>query len=252
MVGSCAYGAEHVAAFNTYQVPPFGLESNPSLARVLVDQLNEHLRPDYTISVEDVSRMRLTMTELRRGDAFDGLALFLHPVFVSDAARTKYTWSHPVLIDCNVLISNTAHPIDDDFATSLIGRTIGGIPGYHYLGIDELVAAGKVKREDSHDELTNLRKIAAGHIDAAIMPYSIYGTTIQRFPDAGRLSISRKPHSCFSRYILVGKGRSPKFVSALNNAIDTVTASPQWQATLQQIGFDTSRIDAWAKLVPVQ
>jgi polar amino acid transport system substrate-binding protein len=252
VISLAANATEHIKAYNTYEVPPFRIGQGPSLARSLIEQLNAHLSPDYEISLEDVSRMRLNMTELVHGNAFDGIALFLHPVFASDAARSKYIWSHPLFVDCNIVVSNAAHPIDYDQSQSLLGKTFGGIEGYHYLGIDELVAAGKVRREDSRNELTNLRKIAAGRIDAMIMPYSIYWSTVQGFEEASRLSIAPKPQSCFNRYILIGKGRSPRFVAALNAAIDEVKASAQWQAVLLQVGFDTNRIDAWARQVTVQ
>jgi len=66
---------------------------------------------------------------------------------------------------------------------SLHGKRLGGILGYRYPWFDEAFKAGQMKRDDSPDELTILKKIHMDRVDVGVMYRTIFHYHKKTNPD---------------------------------------------------------------------
>lgn len=236
---------ETIVTYNSYAVAPYFVDARRGLARALVDRLNDKLAPRYYLSLHQIPRIRLDLSELSKGSAFAGAVLFLHPRFVNDAARTRFLWSKPLFTDCNLVISSKEAPLDYQGPASLEGRRFGGVRGYRYSTVDALASAGKLVREDSQDELSGLQKVARGRLDLTVVPYTIYSYAVAEHALAPMLHVAPRPLQCFTRHILVGRAH-PALLSALDQAIDALAGDPAWQATLASFHLDLDAMARWS------
>ncbi|MDC8757045.1 substrate-binding periplasmic protein [Janthinobacterium fluminis] len=237
--------AQTVEAFNTYLVGPYMVDTRQGLAQSLVDRLNLKLAPGYRLRLSHMPRIRLDTTELAKGDEFDGAVLFVNPRFVGDVAKTRFLWSKPLFIDCNLVISRESAPLDYAGPASLEGLRFGGVRGYRYLFVDDLVKAGKLQREDSQDELSGLRKVALARLDVTVVPYTIFSYLGADKALSRQLYVAPKPLQCFARHILVGKG-SPALLGALNQAIDQLASDRGWRAAQTYFHLDVNMMGGWS------
>jgi polar amino acid transport system substrate-binding protein len=113
---------------------------------------------------------RAQLDKLLATPDFSGVVAWVSPEWVKDKDKTTYLWTAGVMDDANVILSSAKAKVDYKDPASLKGKQFGGIAGHKYAGIDDLVAAGAVKREDAEKERNNLRKLEAGRIDATCCP----------------------------------------------------------------------------------
>lgn len=67
--------------------------------------------------------------------------------------------------------------------SDLKGKTIGCIGGYKYPWLEDLFAGSSARRDDSPDELTTLKKLKKGRIDATVMYQSVASFLFKRNPE---------------------------------------------------------------------
>lgn len=228
-----------VTAFNTYMAGPYLVDTQQGLAQSLVDRLNAKMAPAHRLALSHVPRIRLDTTELSKGDRFAGAVLFVNPRFVADADKTRFLWSKPLFVDCNMVVSRLGEPVEFVGLSTLWGLRFGGVRGYRYSYIDDMVRTGKVHREDSQDELSGLRKVALGRVDVTVVPYTIYSHFGSDKGLAGQLYVAHKPLQCFARHILVGKA-NPALLSAINDAIDSLATDKGWLAAMAYYHLDVT------------
>ncbi|MEC5160351.1 polar amino acid transport system substrate-binding protein [Janthinobacterium sp. CG_23.3] len=250
LLAACCCAAAHArasatTAYNTYMVGPYLVDAQQGLAQSLVDRLNDKIGPGQQLSLSHIPRIRLDAIELNKGDQFGGVVLFVNPRFVGDAAKTRFLWSKPLFVDCNLVISRVDEPVEYVGLSTLWGLRFGGVRGYRYVHIDDMVRLGKLAREDSQDELSGLRKVALGRVDLTVVPYSIFSQFGADKTLAKQLYVAAKPLQCFARHILVGKG-NPAMLKALNEAIDTLATDKGWLAAMAYFHLDVKVLSGWS------
>ena len=232
-------------AYNTYMVEPYLVDAQQGLAQSLVDRLNDKIGPGNQLSLSHIPRIRLDSIELNKGDQFGGVVLFVNPRFVGDPAKTRFLWSKPLFVDCNLVISRVADPVEYVGLSTFWGLRFGGVRGYRYAYIDDMVRIGKLLREDSQDELSGLRKVALGRVDVTVVPYTIFSQFGATKGLAGQLYVAPKPLQCFARHILVGKG-NPALLKVVNQAIDTLATDKGWLAAMAYFHLDVNVLSGWS------
>lgn len=242
-------GAETVTAFNSYLVAPYFIDGGHGLARVLVDRLNSKVGPRYQLALRHIPRIRLDLIELNKGVGFDSAVLFINPRFVGDVARTRFLWSKPLFVDCNLVISRKEAPIDYQGPASLLGLRFGAVRGYRYSLLDDMARAGKLVREDSQDEMSGLNKVARGRLDLTIVPYTIYSYAAAELALSPALYVAARPLQCFTRHILVSKTH-PALLKALDRAIDTLGTDPDWLSALARFHLSVETMARWTPYAP--
>jgi polar amino acid transport system substrate-binding protein len=108
---------------------------------------------------------------------------------------------------------------------------LGGIVGHKYAGIDDLVTAGDIKREDADKERSNLRKLEAGRIDATLLPRTTANYLIDEMNLKGKLYVAPTPHSSYTRHVMISK-KHPEIQKLVNETIADMSKDAGWQTTL--------------------
>lgn len=73
----------------------------------------------------------------------------------------------------NVLVFGQGKKVPVQSAKDLKGKTLGTIRGYYYFGYMDAFSSGEIKRDESNDEETILKRIFKGRFDQAIMTKEI-------------------------------------------------------------------------------
>ena len=224
--------------------------------KTLISVYVYHLKPPYILNIEnetglyyDFSRYLSQKSKLyefhtiylprKRVEAYlnsnkiDGMLLGVSPIWFQDKARKKYLWTSAVFQDQDEIVSLATKPVEYLGPESLIHKSLGGVLGFYYFGIDSLVSQGKIKRRDAHSELSVLKMILSKRVDVGIVSRStfLYLSIRENWEDKFHLSL--KPHDVFTRHVLVphtNKNIYDHIAPLLNNIED----DPDWQRILKK------------------
>lgn len=223
--------ADEVILYAYHLKPPYIIDraKETGLYYDLARYLNERIS-GHTFRTVYLPRRRLEHDlELGR---LHGLVIGVNPSWFKDEKRTRYDWSPPFLRDEDVVVSHQAAPVGYLGPESLVSKHIGLSMGYYYYGIDELVRAGRIMRDDAVNEEATLEKLALKRIDAAVVTRrTLEYLQRQRREWRGAFHVASKPHDEFDRMILI-----PHAYSAL---------LPDLAAALGPIGHDVD----WQKRI---
>lgn len=233
-----AAAEENLPAYNSYSSVPF-VVGELGMATDLVHYLNGKLKGRYHFTLTPVTREALN-NKLASDPNFKGVVLFLNPFFVGDPDKTKFAWSAPLMSDSNAVISLASRKLEYSGPDALKGLKFGGVKGNRYAGLDERFGKDIV-REDVTEELSNIRKIAAGKVDVTIMASSTYRYLLKQMGKdnaaKNNLYTSTKPHAQFERQLLVAKDNAG-LAKELNDLVDAMKTDPLWKAILVKYGLD--------------
>lgn len=200
-------GPTPVKAYNSYRGAPYDEGKRGGLAHELVRYVNRRLAGRYTLQLVTVQRRELNQLMEAPG-GFEGVALFLSPIFIGDVPRKRFHWSPSFLEDSNAIISRIDNPVRYDDPASLAGLRFAGIYGNRYVGIDEYVGKG-IRRSNAPDAMSNLRKLVGGQADFTVMPLSSF-RYLRRQMDreklpVGQLHVGDKPFHRFGRHFVMAR-----------------------------------------------
>lgn len=236
--GAALAAEETVPAYNTYQAVPF-VVGDGGLASDLVGYLNTRLKGKYQFKLTQMPRDALNKTVLA-DPGFKGAVLFLSPPFVDDAGKTKYLWTQPLMHDSNAVISLGSRKLEYSGPDSFKGLKFGAVKGNRYVGLEDHFGKD-IQKEEVNEELSNIKKIAAGKVDATIMANSTFRYLMKQMgkqnAEKSNLYTSTKSHLEFDRHIFVARDNA-----ALGKELDVVAAGmkadPAWKAILVKYGLD--------------
>lgn len=163
--------------------------------------------------------------EETRAGRFDGTLVWAR---TTDREQDFY-YSDTVLTTRYVLFYSKSRPVHWDKLTDLRGLTIGGVLGATPTGeYADLARAGVFKREESVSDELNLRKVAAGHLDAAAVEEQV-GNFLLANQDkdiAGQLAYEAKPIIVVNDYLLISR-KTPhgdELIRHFNHGLATLQA----------------------------
>lgn len=226
-----AHAAAPVPIYTYHNHPPFVLEAGKGLSYELADYLNRKTGGNPAFRVEVVTRAQLD--KVLAAPDFAGVVAWVAPAWLKDKDKTTYLWTSGVMEDANVILSNANSRIEYKDPASLKGKQFGGIAGHNYAGIDELVAAGAIKREDAEKERNNLRKLEAGRIDATLLPRSTASYLLDEMQLGSKLYVAPTAQSSYTRQLMVAR-KAPELQKVLGEAVTQMAKDPAWQATLSK------------------
>lgn len=241
VLGLLAQGAgavETVTAFNTYQAVPF-IVGNGGLAADTVAYLNQKLKGKYHFDLNSLAREKLNQT-LDKDPNFKGVVLFLNPMFVGDGDKKKYHWTPAIIADSNAVISLNTKKIEYVDVDTLKGMKFAGVTGNRYAGLDERFGKD-IQRDNSNEELSNIRKVSSGKADVTIMAFSTYRFLLKQLGDQSpvksTLYVSAKPHAKFDRY-LFSSNADPALNKELDGVAAGMKADPAWKSIAAKYGLE--------------
>ncbi|OPA99722.1 amino acid ABC transporter substrate-binding protein [Pseudomonas fluorescens] len=85
-----------------------------------------------------------------------------------DDLSGDYTWSVPLMVQRNVMVSRPSSPQTVHVET-LAPQSIGTVLNYRYAVLDPLFASGQLTRDDSRSEDLVLHKLVAGRFNYAVI-----------------------------------------------------------------------------------
>jgi hypothetical protein len=226
-----------VKAYNTYRGAPYA-EDNGGLAHELVRYVNRKLEGRYTLQLVTLQRRQLNQLMEAPG-GFNGVALFLSPLFIGDMPRKRFHWSPAFLEDSNAIVSRIDNPVRYQGPASLVGLRFARIFGNRYPGIDEYVGKS-LTRSNAADAMSNLRKLMAGQADFTVMPLSSF-RYLRRQMDReklplGQLHVGDKPFNRFGRHFVTSND-----AGALAIELDRIAAAMpcdrEWRRIAQRYQF---------------
>lgn len=236
--GTALSAEEMVPAYNTYQAVPF-VVGDGGLAADLVGYLNNKLKGKYQFKLTQIPRETLNKTVL--GDAgFKGAVLFLSPPFVDDAAKTRYLWTQPMMHDSNAVISLASRKLEYAGPDSFKGLKFGAVRGNRYLGLEDRFGKD-IQKEEVNEELSNIKKVAAGKIDVTIMANSTFRYLMKQMgkqnAEHSNLYTSSRTHLEFDRHLFVAKDNAA-LARELDGVVAGMKADPAWKAVLARYGLE--------------
>ena len=230
-----------VKAYNSYQGPPF-VEGKHGLAQELVRYVNRKLEGRYTLELVTLPRRQLNQ-RMEASGGFDGVALFLSPLFIGDLPRKRFHWSPAFLEDSNAIVSRIDNPVRYTGAASLVGLRFSGIYGNRYPGIDEYVGKS-LQRSNAPDAMGNLRKLVAGQADFTVMPLSSF-RYLRRQMDReklplGQLHVGDKPFNQFGRHFVTARDAGP-LAAELDRIAAAMPCDRAWRRIAQHYQFTLAK-----------
>jgi polar amino acid transport system substrate-binding protein len=212
--------------------PPFiiDLKKESGLYFDFSSYLNSKI-DNYHFKTVFIPRKRLT--QMLAHDLVDGMILGVNPVWFADKNEEKHLWSNKIITDQDDFISLATNPFDYQGVNSLTSRKLGGVRGFYYKGINELVSENKIQRTDTINEKALLNMLLAKHIDVAIVSQSTFHYITKNKDLRDKFYISLAPHDTFFRRVLFPKNQRAIF-EQIKPTINTMFSSKLWQKTLTQ------------------
>ncbi len=205
-VNSLAAAPERVAMYTYHTHPPFITGKQEGLTLDLAKYLTEKSDGRFVFQVVSVSRPRLNMV-LEKTDPI--VVPWVNPVWFKDLDETRYLWSKNVLMeDANGIISHRDRSLIYEGPSSLSGLRFGGIRGHNYTGIDDFIRNSETtRRVNADNHVANFQKLKKGRIDVTLTPESAARYLIKEHSLSEDLYLSPKPHSRYSRRMMVPNAR---------------------------------------------
>ena len=211
--------AETIHIYSYHNHPPFVTGKGKGLTYELADILRREAGGEYSFEVKILPRPRLNTRikhwisgQCQQQKCTDNwLIPWVNPKWgFIKGPRDNYLW-HELFYDSSSVLSHTDNPIDYQGPASLIGKTIAGMRGHRYIGVDKLVAEGEIRRVDGNKERDNLMKVLMQRVDATLLPTSSANYFLRNDqsikPSADKIILSDVKQQTFYRYIMLPETR---------------------------------------------
>ena len=220
-----------VIAYVYHLKPPFitDVQKEQGLYFAFADYVNRKLGRT-ALRTEFMPRKRLE--QLVASSEFEGIVLGVNPVWFHDIEEKRFLWTATLMNDRDELISPISRPVQYHGPESLHGKTVGGVSGHYYYGIDEAVKAGQLQREDTDSELQNLTKLRVNRVDATVISRSTFDYLMRHYGGREFYFLSDRPHDVFARRVLVPHKRRDVYLW-LDPIMQQMPQDPEWQKIVQ-------------------
>lgn len=152
---------------------------------------------------EMVSVPRKRVERMLANGTLNGILLGVNPVWFSDKNETKYYWTPRVFTDRDEIVSLISQSIEFIKPQSLIGKVFGGVRGFYYFGINELIEKNIIKRVNTAHEVDLFSMLLNKRVDAAVISRSTFDHIIKKNKWQNKFHLSKKPHDIYDRRILI-------------------------------------------------
>jgi len=221
-----------VSVYVYHQQPPYIIDFDKQMGLYFdfVKRLNT-LSDSYRFEVTFIPRKRV---ELMLGShSMDGILLGVNPKWFKDKQETKYLWSSAIFNDSDEVVSLKNKGIEFTNPESLTGMVVGGVRGFYYYGINELVTAKKVKRIDTVNEPNLFTMLLKERVDVTIISKLTFHYMVKKNGWKNDFYLSAIPHDIYERRILVPRNMKKTF-QPLQRLIDKIKKEESWQKNISR------------------
>lgn len=152
---------------------------------------------------EMVSVPRKRVERMLANNTLDGIVLGVNPVWFSDKDERKYLWTPRIFSDRDEIVSLIKQSIEFIKPQSLEGKIFGGVRGFYYYGISELIAKGSITEVNTAHEVDLFSMLLNQRIDVAVISRSTFDHLIKKNHWQNKFYLSKKPHDIYDRRILI-------------------------------------------------
>lgn len=189
-----AQAADKVAKFTTLDWEPFSGEklANKGVFIAAITQALE--KEGWKVEVTEMPWKRAVDTAVS-DSSYAGIL----PVYLTDVAGLKGFFASAKVMESPLgLVERKDAPLGWQTLADLGKTTIGTVLGYtNTTDFDAAVAAGKIKVETAPDDLSNIKKVGAGRIKAAVIDRTVLNYLLAHDPSAAaykdKLQFDAKP-----------------------------------------------------------
>lgn len=162
--------------------------------------------------------------------------------FKKYAERMRFT--KPILHDSDVFISLKKNPITDVTPKGLKGKTLIGVQGYRYVGIEQALNNAELLRVDTLQEAHVLDMLRLGRGDFAIISMSTLNYSFQQGEDKNLFYIAEQPHESINRSLMFSSA-DLALQQELDELVDIMQDDPQWLSLLAKYNLDQHILPAF-------
>ena len=211
LLSSTLFAAKDINVYTYHNHAPFIIDKNAGLSHALVDYLNKNSNGLYNFKLKVVPRSRLNYylkpwIQKECGKTKEcqknWMVLWVnHKWGFGKDSLTTFSWTK-LFQDSNAIISSKNKKIEYTNPDSLIGKKLAGIAGHRYVGIDDLVNDGKIKRINGNNEEVNLQKVLSNRVDVTLLPTSSFNYYLTKNKNLSDLEKSKVAHQVYMRNIM--------------------------------------------------
>ncbi|MCG8609908.1 MAG: transporter substrate-binding domain-containing protein [Pseudomonadales bacterium] len=224
-----------VPVWTYYDSLPLGVDAQgKSLTMIISKILSDNSSGKWRFTPEYLPRKRIDHYLAKKEQ--EAIILWGNPIWFGDKDETRYAWTQRVVWGANEVVSRKNSPVEYSNPESLIGKRFGGVAGHRYVGIDDLVKTGKIRREDANSFSKNLSKLMSERVDVIVIPRGELFYTISQENLQDKLHISSTPHQKFERKILVTSGLL-EVRDYINSQLQALLSDKKWLGSLEQYGL---------------
>ncbi len=201
---SMAYSTEKIDV-NVYVYhlkPPFitHLESEKGLYYDFSNYLNNKSKK-YRFKTIFIPRKRIDLMIKKK--ELNGILLGVSPIWFRDKEEQKYLWTSKVFTDQDEVISLKSKAIEYSTPSSLENLVFGGVRGFYYYGINELVEKNRINRIETVSEQALINMLMNKRIDCTIISRSTFDYITGASKNRDLFHISINAHDKYTRKVLV-------------------------------------------------
>ncbi|MEW6989828.1 substrate-binding periplasmic protein [Colwelliaceae bacterium 6441] len=152
---------------------------------------------------ELVSLPRKRVERMLDNGTLDGILLGVNPIWFADKDETKYLWTPRIFSDRDEVVSLLEQSIEFIKPQSLEGKIFGGVRGFYYYGISELIDENSIIEANTAHEVDLFAMLLNKRIDVAVISRSTFDHIIKEKHWQNKFHLSKKPHDIYDRRILI-------------------------------------------------
>ena len=225
-------GKKPLPLYNYHSVPPFVVGEGSGMAYDLGKYLARHM-PGEAIDVVDLPRKRLDLAI--KSSTFRGAVLLVSPLWFDDVGMKKYSWTKPIIVDEDVIVSPIEHRVDYSAPQSLRGKSIGIVLGYQYPMFDDMIAKGDIARVDTGNEKSGLMMLTVNRLDTIVIARSALAYLQREMKVDDKIFVAKIPVNRYERRVLVSRN-NPHLKAALDAVIAKLPNDPEWKSIMEKYG----------------
>lgn len=232
---SSGMAQERIMVWSYYVYPPFDMGDGHGAGTDFVTLMNKAAQGRFAFIYELMPRKRIDL-KIDRGEP--GIVLFVSPKWMEIPSKSDAVWSKPLFHDQNGVLFSGRKQIDYEGPESLYGMVFGGVVGRRYKDLEPAFKSGRIVRQDSWSEESNVRKLAIHRIDVTTAPQSVLRYLVNSLGVADKVRFSSTPLYRYSRRLLINN-LGPDVRQFLSDFVDGLPDNPDWQAIVKKYSLHT-------------
>jgi len=217
--------------FNTTPTgfPPFFVKSQDLESGIMYDVM-QRISQRHAVKVETVGLPKKRIAKQFDAGLLDANASAKE--WIKDSE--KYIFTNVIIEVRDVIFSLKEYPVNFNSADDLIGKTVSTHLGYHYPGLQQYFADGRIKAEPERNELMMLKSVLFRRADATVINESVANWIIKNEPALQNMFVAsqHKVDSFDYRIMFTKKWRG--FVDVFNRELALMKKNGELKKIIEQ------------------